>query len=75
MKDHLTSPSKKATYISKDIQNELIQLFGAEISGHIVKKVKAAKYFAIIADETTDSSHREQLCLCIRYIDEHFATN
>jgi hypothetical protein len=36
--------------------------------------VKAAKYFAIIADETTDSSHREQLCLCIRYVDESHAT-
>ena len=68
LKSHLSTASKKATYISKEIQNELIQLCGAEITNHIAKEVKTAKYFAIIADETTDSSHREQLCLCIRYL-------
>lgn len=74
LKTHLSTASKKATYISKETQNDLIQLCGAEIANQIANQVKAAKYFAIIADETTDSSHREQLCLCIRYVDESHAT-
>lgn len=68
LKTHLSTASKKATYISKEVQNELIQLCGAEITNHIAKEVKNAKFFAIIADETTDSSHCEQLCLCIRFL-------
>ena len=28
------------------------------------------RYFAIIADETSDSSHKELPCLCIRYVDQ-----
>ena len=70
LKSHLSTANMKATYISKEVQNELIQLCGEEISNQIVKDIKTAKYFAIIADETSDSSHREQLCLCIRYVDE-----
>jgi len=66
LNDHLISASKKATYTSKQTQNELIQLCGAEVSGLIMNNVKAAKYFAIIADKTTDSAQHEQLCLCIR---------
>jgi len=75
LKEHLLTTSKKATYVSKEIQNELIQLCGNEILKHIVRKVRAAKYFAIIADETSDSSPREQLFLCIRYVDEKLNDN
>jgi Domain of unknown function (DUF4371) len=56
LRTHLSTASKKATYTSKETQNELIQLSGAEISNQIANEVKAAKYFAIIADETTDNS-------------------
>jgi len=34
-----------------------------------VEDVTKAKYFVVLCDETTDSSHQEQLCLCIRFID------
>ena len=64
----MSTASKKATYISKVIQNELIELCGAEVLKQIISEIKAAKYFAIIADETTDSSRQEQLCLCLRYV-------
>src|SRR6218665_1461463 len=67
---HLSTGRRKATYISKAVQNELIQLCGVEISKEIVKEVKAARYFSIIADETSDSSQTEQLCICIRYGNE-----
>jgi len=33
-----------------------------------VDDVVKAKYFAVLCDETTDSSHQEQLCLCLRFV-------
>lgn len=34
----------------------------------IVTEVKSAKYFAILADTTTDISHKDQFSLCLRYV-------
>jgi hypothetical protein len=33
-------------------------------------QVQVAKYFSVLADETTDVSHKEQLCVCIRFVDK-----
>ena len=30
--------------------------------------MRQARYFSLLADETTDSSHKEQLCICLRYL-------
>jgi hypothetical protein len=69
-KEHLVTASKKATYISKVTQNELIELCADEMLKQIVREIKAAIFFAVIADETTDTSGQEQLCLCVRYVDQ-----
>ena len=69
LKQHLATAGKNATYISKTTQNELIRLCGDVISDRIVEDVTKAKYFSVLCDETTDSSHQEQLCLCLRFID------
>ncbi|KAI6651319.1 hypothetical protein LOD99_5285 [Oopsacas minuta] len=45
-------------------------LCGQEILNTIVSEIKKIGYFAILADETTDSSHQGQLCFCIRYVSE-----
>lgn len=67
LKQHLES-SSNATYISKRIQNEIIDLCKEEIQETIINNVKKAKYFAIIFDETTDISATEQLSLSLRYL-------
>ena len=69
LKEHLATAGKNATYISKTSQNELIGLCGNMISDRIVEDVVKAKYFSVLCDETTDSSHQEQLCLCLRFVD------
>jgi hypothetical protein len=64
---HLTSCGKNASYISKTTQNEIIDCCGEVIIEKIVTKIKASKFFTIMADETTDVSIKEQLSICIRY--------
>uniref|UniRef100_A0A8C5QC55 52 kDa repressor of the inhibitor of the protein kinase n=1 Tax=Leptobrachium leishanense TaxID=445787 RepID=A0A8C5QC55_9ANUR len=68
LEKHLLTASSRATYISKSIQNDLISCCGTEISNVIVARIKEARYFSVIFDETTDISHTEQLSLNFRYV-------
>ena len=68
LKEHLTTAPKNATYISPDIQNQVIQVLGDHILNKILINVKEAKYFSVIADEVTDSSNKEQLAVVLRYV-------
>ena len=55
-------------YLEKDTQNELLNIIATATLNEILKRVKAAKYYAIILDCTPDISHQEQMSLCIRYV-------
>jgi hypothetical protein len=48
--------------------NEIINIIGNQIHTAIVDKCNASTFFALIADETTDTSTREQVSVCLRYI-------
>ena len=37
---------------------------------NIVQRIKRAKYYTLMADETADISNNEQLEICIRWVDE-----
>lgn len=54
------------------IQNELIELMNKQVLDQIVQQVQEAKFFAVMIDETTDISKKEQVSLVIRYTDERF---
>ncbi|CAB3990950.1 Hypothetical predicted protein [Paramuricea clavata] len=68
MEDHLKNCADHATYLSPDIQNHMIEVIGSAISKEIIRRVKEATFFAIIADETPDSGKIEQLSLLVRYV-------
>ena len=77
--DHLESCGGNAFYTSKTIQNQLIAVCGKIIQSSILQEIQAAPLFSIMADEATDASNKEQLAVCIRYvnsstlkIEEHF---
>ena len=57
-----------ATYLSHQIQNQIIDIIGTTISEEIVRRLKEAELFAVIVDETPDTSHKEQLSITVRYV-------
>lgn len=70
--NHIQNCSKNASYISADVQNEVISIISEYIQHKICDKINEGKYFTILADETTDISRIEQFSLCIRYLEKKF---
>ena len=70
-KEVLQKRAKNASYVSKTTQNEIIECIGQVISDKIVAEIKLSKYYSILADECMDSAGKEQLALCIRYVDKN----
>ena len=62
--------SHGASYISPNIQNQIIQCIGDVIRTDIVEAVRKSKFFTVLCDEASDSSNKEQMSLVIRYVDE-----
>lgn len=67
---HFEEGHKNATYRSKTIQNQLINIISDQILEGIIAKVKTAKFFAVSADEATDKGLQTQLTMTLRYVDE-----
>ncbi|XP_066311260.1 uncharacterized protein [Miscanthus floridulus] len=65
------------TLTSPDIQKQIIHCCALETRKKIIGEL-GDEPFAILADESSDISHKEQLALCLRYVDklgrpcEHF---
>ena len=62
---------KTDKYLSHDIQNEIIMLMAHQIIRGICEKIQKS-FYAIICDEYTDISNKEQLTLCLRWVDDCF---
>nr|XP_004209215.1 zinc finger MYM-type protein 1-like [Hydra vulgaris] len=58
-------------YLSPIIVNECIELFGRAVILKLLSHIQNSKYFAIIGDESRDISNKEQLSICIRWVDEN----
>lgn len=56
--------------ISKTIQNEIISTVREVLCNKVVSKIRDAKFFSILADETANISMTDQMIMCIRYIDK-----
>ena len=57
-------------YTSHEIQNELIAILASRVIQDLVSNIQKAIFFAIICDEYTDISNKEQLTICIRWVDD-----
>lgn len=69
LRKHLEGASRNCTYLSPEIQNDLISCMADVVVKDIVCQVKTAKFFSILLDETTDIGHLEQISFILRYVD------
>ena len=56
-------------YFSPQILNEMIALMSNTVLRQLLAEIRESSMFSIIADEATDVSHNEQLCVAIRWVD------
>ena len=59
-------------YLSHDILNEQISLMANHMLRRLMQEIREATVYALIADEATDVSYKEQLCITIRWVDNDF---
>ena len=62
----------KREYTSPDIVNELITIMGQCVLRNFLARVKEAMWYAIIADEATDVSQNEVMCISVRWVGAHY---
>ena len=68
----LVSWLRRRDYISPAIVNEIITICGNTILRQLLVDIRAANYFSLIADEATDISHNEQICIAVRWVDSSY---
>ena len=59
-------------YLSHDIVNEMATLMSNVVVREILSEIREMAIFSLIADEATDVSHKEQLCITIMWVDNSF---
>lgn len=67
LQEHIES-SERIKYLSKTITLELLNTLAKETRKAIVNECKAAKFFTLIADSTTDVAHLDQMAILLRYV-------
>lgn len=71
LRESLEKSSKRETYISPKIQNEIISNINTIMLDKLVSKINKAGAFSVLVDETTDISTTEQVTICVRYVNEN----
>ena len=68
---------KEGKFMSHDIVNELITLMGLKVLRQLLMKIKSSDpcWYAIMVDEATDVSGKEQCNLSIRYVDNDYVVS
>ena len=68
---YLGQKTQKLT--SHEIQNEMLQILSLQVMREIAKDMNnsAYQFFSVMADEVTDSSNREQVVVCLRWVDNN----
>ena len=61
---------KHATYRLKAIQNGLTDCCGDFVKYQIIKEIRDAKFFSILADEVADLTDKKQMPLVLCFVDK-----
>lgn len=77
LRHFLEKAGKNATYTSKDAVVDFVETIGLWVEECLLKRLRQAQYFSLLADECTDISTIEELSVVIRWVEdglpvEHF---
>ena len=62
---------KPDKYTCAEVQNELLQLMAEQMFQDIASSIHCSDHFSVFADETADVSNKEQLVICVRWVDDN----
>ncbi len=62
---------KTNKYTSNNAQNEILKVMALSALRKITAELSQTQFFCIMSDESTDASNREQLVICIRWVDSN----
>lgn len=57
---------RSQTYHSSDIQNEITAIMSRIISTRLAERIQKAEWYALMVDETSDVTGKEQAVICFR---------
>lgn len=63
---------KDKNYLSSEIINEMISLMSRSVTLKLLEDIRGAYTYSLIADEATDITNKEQLCISLRWVDKIF---
>ena len=72
LREHLARSLKSPgtqSYLSADIQNEIVDLVANQVRDTLLTRIRRAKYFGLLVDSSPDIAHRDQVSLVVRYVD------
>ena len=56
-------------YTSPEMQNDLIKIMAVKVLRGVSDRLRTSPFYAIMADETTDSANKEQVVVVLRWVD------
>lgn len=63
---------KTRKYTDHHIQNELLKILALGHLRSIAANINKSGYFTLESDEVTDASNKEQVIVCLRWVDDMF---
>ena len=68
LRDHLENAPRISKYTCPDIENDIIFFSAKQILDGVIGNCKRSIIYALIADEPTDVTNKEQISICIRFV-------
>ena len=60
---------------SADVQNEILKVMALHILCKVAFSIRSSKFCTIMVDETTNVSNKEQVVICLRWVDAQLTTH
>ena len=62
---------KTDKYTAQDVQNEILKVMSHSVLQQVSSTLRSAKFLAVMIDETTDISNKEQVVIYLRHVHEN----